>query len=144
MHQQVLGERIWELEREKEGSTQGRMQKEGRSEPMHRTPEIETTQFPREEAATPDKTQPINLGGQRSYATVAATKPAQTPNQPWRKVSYRNWKHGALVAVKAEQRRRRILFLRKNGGQLKSEADLMLALNEKLQKAGVESKVRFS
>lgn len=144
LEMEVLGERIWELEREKEGSTQGRMQKEGRSEPMHRTPERETTQFPREEAATPDQTQPVNSSGQRSYATVAATKPAQTPSQPWTKVSYRNRKNGAPVAVKAEQRGRKILFPRKNGGQLTSEADLMLALNEALQKAGVESKVRFS
>lgn len=45
------------------------------------------------------------------------------------------------MAVKAEQRGRRILFSRKNGGQLKSEVDLMLALNEALQKVGVESKV---
>ena len=56
LEMEMLGERIWELEREKEGLTQGRMQKEGRSEPMHRTPERETTQLPREEAATPDQT----------------------------------------------------------------------------------------
>ena len=72
---------------------------------------------------------------------VAATKPVQTPSQPWTKVSYRNWGNGAKVAVKAEQRGRRILFSCKSGGQLKSEANLMLALNKKLQKAGVESKV---
>lgn len=48
------------------------------------------------------------------------------------------------MAVKAKQRGRRILFLCKNGGQLKWEADLMLALIEKLQKAAVDLKVRFS
>ena len=137
----VLGERIRELEREKEGSTQGRTQTERRSEPMQRTPEKETTQVPREETTTPDQTQPVNSSGRHSYAKVAATKPAQTPSQPWTKVSYGNRKKGAPVAVKTEQRGRRILFPRKSGGQLKSEADLMLALNEVLQKAGVESKV---
>ena len=141
---EVLGERIWKLEREKEGSTQGRTQKESRSEPIHKTPEKETTQVPRKEAATLDQTQPVNSSGKRSYATVAATKPAQTPSQPWMKVSYGNRKNGAQVAVKAEQRGRRILFPRKSGGQLKLEADLMLAPNEELQKARVESKVRFS
>ena len=141
LEMKVLGERIWELEREKEGSTQGRTQKKGRLEPIHKTSEKETTQVSREEAATSDQTQPVNSSGQRSYATVAATKPAQTPSQPWTKVSYGNRKNGAQVAVKAEQRGRRILFPRKSGCQLKSEADLMLALNEALQKAGVESKV---
>lgn len=75
---------------------------------------------------------------------VAATKPAQTSNQPWTKVSYGNKKTGTSPTVKAEQCRRRILFPRKSGGQLKSEADLMLALNKALQRAGVEPKVRFS
>ena len=75
---------------------------------------------------------------------VAATKPAQTPSQPWTKVSYGNWKNRAQVAVKAEQRGCRISLPRKSGGQLKSEANLMLALNKALQKAGVKSKVRFS
>ena len=46
--------------------------------------------------------------------------------------------------VKVEPRGRRILFPRKNDSQLKSEADLMLALNEALQKAGIETKIRFS
>ena len=87
---EVLGERIRELEREKEGSTQGRTQKEGRSGPIQRTPENETTQVPREEIATPDQTQPVNSSGQRSYATVAATKPTQTPSQPWIKSSFGN------------------------------------------------------
>lgn len=46
--------------------------------------------------------------------------------------------------AKVERRGRRILFARKNGSQQKSEADLMLALNEALQKAGIETRVRFS
>ena len=46
--------------------------------------------------------------------------------------------------VKVEPHGRRILFPRKNNSQLKSEADLMLALNEVLQKAEIETKIRFS
>ena len=43
LQMEVLGERIWELEREKEESTQGRTQKEDKSELIHKTPEKETT-----------------------------------------------------------------------------------------------------
>ena len=137
----VLGERIRELEREKEGLAQ---RQTSRSVSIQGTPEKETTQGPGEEATTPSQIRPVKLKEQRSYATVAAAKPAQTPSQPWTKVSYGNRKNGTPQVVKAEQRGRRILFPRKSGGQLKSEADIMLALNEALQKAGVESKVRFN
>lgn len=104
----------------------------------------EITPVPREETTIPGQTQPVKLSRQRSYATVAATKPTQAPSQPWTKVSYGNRKNRASPVAKAEQRGRRILFPRKSGGQLKSEADIMLALNETLQKAGVGSRVRFS
>lgn len=46
--------------------------------------------------------QSVNSNKQYSYATVAAIKLAQIPSQPWTKVSYRNWKNGALIVVKAE------------------------------------------
>ena len=36
------------------------------------------------------------------------------------------------------------MFPHKGGGEFKSELDLMLVLNESLQKAGVDPKVRFS
>ena len=64
--------------------------------------------------------------------TVAVTRPTQTPSQPWTKISYGNRNNKVQIVVKAEQRRCKILFPRKNGGQLKSEADLMLALNKAL------------
>lgn len=48
------------------------------------------------------------------------------------------------VSIEAKQCRCRILFAHKNGSQLKSEADLLLALNEKLQTPRVESKNRFN
>lgn len=41
---EVLGKTICELVKEKEGSTQGRMQKEGKSELIHKTLENETNQ----------------------------------------------------------------------------------------------------
>lgn len=78
---------------------------------------------------------------ERSYAKVTAAIPAQMPSQPWTKVSYKNQKNKTPPTIKAEQHRRRILFSRKSGSQLKSKADLMLALNKALQKARVEPKV---
>ena len=78
------------------------------------------------------------------YATVATTKPTETPTQPWTKVTYGNRKIKPTPATKTEPRAHRILFPRKIEGQPKSEANIMLALNEALQKAGVKSKVRFS
>ena len=86
---EMLGGKIRELEREREGSVQGRTQKEDRSVPTRGTPEKEITQVPREKTTTPGQMQFANPGGQRSYAAVAATKPAKTPSQPWTKVSYR-------------------------------------------------------
>ena len=100
----------------------------------------------RGKSITPDSGLPENSAKQRSYATVAASKPAQASDQSWTKVSYGNRKtEGSKPSIgRGEQRGRRILFPRKDGSQLKSEADLMLALNEALQKGGVEPKIRFT
>ena len=82
----------------------------------------------------------------RNYAMVAASKPPQSPEQPWTQVKYGNRKQTAnrtRPLLNEEQRGRRILFPRETSGQQKSEADLMLALNEALQKIGEEPHVRF-
>ena len=114
-------------------------------EEIQETFEEEIAMSAREEATTiPSQVHSVKPKEPRSYATVAAAKPAQTPTQPWTKVSYGNRKIKSSAATQVEQRGRRILFPRKDGGEFKSEADLMLALNESLQKAGVDPKVRFS
>ena len=56
-------------------------------EEMPPTHSPRNTQVPREETTTPDQTQPVNSPSvksteKRSYATVVAAKPAQTPTQP--------------------------------------------------------------
>lgn len=110
------------------------------------TPEREPAQSPSGKNARPSPAHQVNRSEKQSYATVAAAQPTETPSQAWTKVTYNNRKNGVQKSptlVKAEHYGRRILFPRKNGSHLKSEADLMLALNEALQKAGVESKVRF-
>lgn len=139
---EMLKERIRELEREKEGSAH----KETRqSTPVQEISEEKTAMSAREEVTTiPSQVHSVKPKEPRSYATVAAAKPAQTPTQPWTKVSYGNRKIKSPAATQVEQRGRRILFPRQDGGEFKSEADLMLALNESLQKAGVDPKVRFS
>ena len=104
-------------------------------------------QDPVEEYATPSSSYQVNPTKERSYASVAATQPTQSSSQPWTEVKYGSRKNGTPkvgTEVKFEQRGRKILFLRQNDSQLKSEADMMLALNEALQKAGIETKVRFS
>ena len=133
------------MAREKKETAQEQIRKEGRFGPINRKPEKRTTDASREETTLPSQVLPfVNPKGQYCFVMVAATKPAQTPNQPWTKVSYGNQKNGTLPTVKAKQHGRRILFPRQSGSQLKSEADLILALNKSLQRAKVEPKVRFS
>ena len=70
----------------------------------------------------------------RDYALVVASKPAKIPEQPWTQVSYGTHKlkrKQSSPTIKQEQLGQRILFPR-NPSQEKSEADLMLALNEAL------------
>ena len=79
----------------------------------------------------------------QSYVSVANSKPAQAPEHPWTQVVYKNRKQQVTKPnVKSQDQGRRILFPRVLGQQ-KSEADLMLALNEALQKAGEGSGTRF-
>ena len=97
------------------------------------------------EPTAPGSSQPVHLEKQRSYATVATTKPVEVPSQPWIKVSYESRRNKSKKPpAQSEQRGRRIFFPRKDGGQFKLEADIMLALNKALQKAGIEPKIRFT
>ena len=110
----MLRERIRELEREKEGSAQ---KKTRQSTPVQETFEEEIAMSAREEDTTiPNQVHSVKLKEPRSYAAVAAAKPAQTPTQPWTKVSYGNRKIKSPAATQVEQRGRRILFPRKERG----------------------------
>ena len=100
-----------------------------------------------EKYATPSSSYQMNPTKERSYVSVAATQPTQSSSQPWTKVKYESRKNGTPnlgTEVNFEQRGRRILFPRQNDSKLKSKANLMLVLNEALQKAGIETKVCFS
>ena len=82
----------------------------------------------------------------KSYASVAASKPPRAPEHPWTQVKYKNRKlnlQQANSAANAEHLGRIIIFPRKITGDQMSEADLMLVLNEALQKAGEGLETRF-
>lgn len=55
-----------------------------------------------------------------------------------------NMQQSTKSSAKIEHQGRRILFPREGSGQQMSEADLMLSLNETLQKAGEGLDIRFS
>ena len=84
---QVLRERIREIELEKEGMAQARA---CRSELVQKLPEKKIAQSPTEEVTQPSQTPPPKTKQKRTYATVATAKPAETPTQPWTKVTYGN------------------------------------------------------
>ncbi len=104
---------------------------------------IHPAQNPRSENVTPTPHSSAKNTPKRNYASVAAAKPAQAPEHPWTQVVHKNRKQQATKPnVKIEDQGRRILFPR-SLGQQKAEADLMLALNEALQKAGEGLDTRF-
>lgn len=73
------------------------------------------------------------------YASIAMAKLAQNPEQPWTQVSYGSRKSiekRPNSTVELKQLGRKLFFRREQGNEKKSKADLMLALNEALQKAG--------
>ena len=81
-----------------------------------------------------------------SYAQVAASNVTQsTSNSSWTEVtsSYRKRKGKAASPPKVEPEKRRLIFRKQANSPQKSEADLMLVLNESLQRAGVPAYVRF-
>ena len=83
----------------------------------------------------------------RSYAQMAVSNSAKnTTEKAWTEVtsSSRRRKVTTPVMPKVEPEKRRVIFRRELLSPQKSEADLMLALNESLQKAGVPAYTRFS
>ncbi len=149
----VLGERVRELEMEKKESAPGRTRRsesvEGLAQgPTRRSEPIQKS--PREEVTQPSQRPPVKPKQQRTYATVANAKPAQASTQPWTKVSYGKRKIGTTPESKIEPRgrklepeKRRVIFRREAGLPQKSEEDLMLVLNESLQKTGAPAYIRF-
>lgn len=147
---EMLEDKIKELEEKRGGPRQKQKGRERRSTSESQIPEEEEriTQSPQKERPRSATVNSEVKGPEevRSYATVAAARPAQSLERPWTKVNYGNRKPNKAkspLTGTTEQRGRRILFPRKIEGQHKSEADLMLALNEALQKTGIDPKVRF-
>ncbi len=84
----------------------------------------------------------------QSYAAVAASTPAQIPEQPWTQVKHKNRKPSQQNAVSStlnvEYQGKRILFPWEGTGHQVSKADLILVLNEALARAGEGVDIRFS
>ena len=153
---------FFKAKEQKSGQHKGKdtlIAKKNLEQPKKKTPESSTepieerevlpTQGPKSKESTPAR-QPSQAKNnqKRNYASVAASKPAQAPENPWTQVVYKNRKTNSQLATKSaakiEHQGRRILFPREVSDQQKSEADLMLALNEALQKAGEGLDTRFS
>ena len=91
--------------------------------------------------------QSLSGGSRKSYAQVVKENPVcSSVEKPWTEVKYPNKKNVAAKkgVQKQEPGGRRILFPREEGQPKSSEEDIMLALNEALQKAGEPATVRFS
>ena len=90
----------------------------------------------------PNKGSKIAKPVRKSYAQMVASSPAQT----WTEVVGKNQKRKSTIPnlPKLEPEKRRVIFRREPTSAQKSEADLMLTLNESLQKAGIPAYTRFS
>lgn len=124
----------------------GQQSRENSAEPIEK--DVRNAQMPRCEKAAPTPQLSSTNTPRRNYASVAASQPAQTPENPWTQVVYKsrktNAQKSAKPTAKIEHQGRRILFPREVTENQKSEADLMLVLNEALQKAGEGPDARFS
>lgn len=83
----------------------------------------------------------------KSYAQVVKANPTRLSSEkPWTEVKYTNKNHGTTKkgVQNQEPSGRRILFPRQEAKPKKSEEDIMLALNEALQKAGESASIRVS
>lgn len=114
--------------------------------PAPSTPVVEETQ------AMPSSSKVINGGkavkpSPKSFAQIAAAKTAQNPSEKaWTEVtsSSRKRKGTSSNVPKVGPEKRRVIFQKEATFPQKSEADLMLVLNESLQRVGVPAYTRFS
>ncbi len=80
----------------------------------------------------------------KSYAQMAASASPQVRKEnTWTEVTISSRKK-ANTTPKFEPEKRKIIFRREDLSPQKSEADLMLVLNETLHRAGIPTYIRFS
>ena len=83
----------------------------------------------------------------KSYAQIVASSSARSATEnAWTEVTGGNRKRKSTTPnlPKLEPEKRRVIFRRESASSQKSEADLILVLNESLQKAGIPAYIRFS
>lgn len=112
------------------------------------------TQSPRSRESSHVQQSSLAKNGQKTYVLIVAFKSVkapenfvEVPENTWLRVVYKNHKKNSQLAIKlatkSEHQGRRIFFPREVSDQQKSEADLMLASNEALQKTGKRLDIRF-
>ena len=83
----------------------------------------------------------------KSYAQIAVSSlPKMTTKKAWTEVTgnSRRWKATTPSTPKVKPKKKRVIFRREVLSPQKSEADLMLTLNESAQKTGIPIYTRFS
>ena len=135
----VLGERIRALELEKKELVQ---RQTCRSESVNQDKKVIVPPTPK--PMVPPILRPIKevkttKPVQKSYAQIAASSPTRGTKKSWIEVIGKNQKRKNTTpnSPKLESEKRRIIFRRDPTAAQKSEVDLMLMLNESLQKAGI-------
>ncbi len=119
---------------------------------QHSTQDTTKTQDTPRAPMVPPSTKPTKRSKivkpiQKSYAQIAVSNPAQEiTEKTWTKVIGKNQKRKSTMPnpPKLEPEKRRIIFRREPTSAQNSKADLMLILNESLQKAGIPAYIQFS
>ena len=92
----------------------------------------------------PKQTQSLTTP-RKSYVQMAASSsPKVTTKNAWTEDTGSGRRRKATTPTKVELEKRRVIFRQEALSPQKLEADLMLALNEALQKAGISTYTRFS
>lgn len=100
-----------------------------------------------EKAPRPTNEGNTSISPPKSYAQIAALSLAKNvAENGWTEVtsSSRKKKSNPVNLPRLEPQKRRVIFRRESVLPQKSEEDLMLVLNDSLQKAGVLAYIRFS
>ena len=121
-------------------------QKQAPAQRLAQNPPVVKT-VPEQSSAKPTKERKVTNPSQRSYAqiaTLSSAKNATERSQTEATNSSRKKKGNSPNPPKLKPKKRRVIFQNELASHQKSEADLMLVLNELLQKTRVSVYIQFS
>ena len=125
----------------------GKQREDRRSEERSQEHQQARTQVTKASMPSPPKeTQsPLTSPLRKSYAQMAASvSPKVTTENAWMEATGSSRKQKANTPQKVEPEKRRVIFRRATTSPEKPEADLMLVLNEALQRVNLPAYIRFS